>query len=149
MEQLINEGVWRYRLPHRFDYQSELLSGIEFKNQWITITNGGITISPEYAWDGCTPAWYIPIFGWVGVPNGSLNANGQPQAYYATLVHDALCQFRTEVPISKDRVVSLFKTMLLESGFPRWRASLYAKFVDWFGPQSWLGSKDQIATAYD
>lgn len=139
MPRITKYEVPRYCLEELFTYQSEHLLGVEFSNAWTTIRNGTITIQPGYVWDGCTPAWYIPMVGWFGVPEGSLDKSGKSQAYYASLVHDALCQFRKDIPIAKKATVKLFKDMLLERDFHLCRATLYAKCVDMFGPQNWLG----------
>lgn len=132
-----NKKAWRYQIDYLFDYRSELLLGVTFENNWVTIGDGVITIKQGYAWDGCSPAWYLPVVGWMGAPDGPVDSEGRPQSYYATLVHDALCQFRTELLIPKKVTVDLFKELLLRGGFPQWRANLYSKVVNLLGPQNW------------
>lgn len=134
-----HDSVWRYRLDQNFAFADPLLKGIEFANDWVLISDGEIVISKGYAWDGCSPAYYVPFFGWVGPPDGEINADGVPQAYYASLVHDALCQFRHVIPVSKQTSVRLFKQMLISGGFTVALANVYAKAVSLFGPQDWLG----------
>lgn len=132
-------GVWRYRLDERYVQQIPALPEyFRFSNRWITVVNSVLAVSEAYAWDGCTPVWYLPFLGWTGVPMGKKDAAGVPAAYYPSLVHDALCQFRDVLPISKAQAVALFKQLLLEAGFPKWQASLYATMVSLFGPQDWL-----------
>lgn len=116
--------------------QSEHLRGVWFSGEWGEIEDGLITIHAGYAWDGCSPA--IKVFGvWLGVPDGPLNPDGRPQAWAASLVHDFLCQFSRKIAIEKRKTVALFESMLIAGGFSDWRASLYAKAVDLFGPQNW------------
>lgn len=129
-------SVWRYKLDAPYSYKSPLLAGIFFENEWGYISNGEIEIAKNYAWDGCSPAWRIGPF-WLGTPDGRLNQDGRPQAFYASLVHDFLCQFRREIPIRKLITVELFHEMLIKGGFSICRAKVYAKSVDWFGPQRW------------
>ena len=128
--------TWRYKLDRNYLYRSPLLAGIFFANDWGKIEDEAIVIYPPYSWDGCSPAWKIGTV-WFGVPDGRLNPDGRPQAFYASLVHDFLCQFRPEVPIRKAITVELFREMLVRSGFSPFRAKIYAKSVDWFGPQDW------------
>lgn len=128
--------MWRYKLNSPFRHQSPQLAGIFFANEWVSIHDGTIEIATDYAWDGCSPAWRV--FGvWLGTPDGPLMADGRPQTYYASLVHDVLCQFSRHIPIKKAATVELFGQMLLDAGFAAWRANLYAKAVDVFGPQDW------------
>lgn len=130
--------TWRYKLDRNYLYRSPLLAGIFFANDWGRIGHGQIEIFVGYAWDGCSPSWKVGPF-WLGTPDGAEMQDGKPQAYYASLVHDYLCQFRADVPIRKAVTVELFREMLLVRGFSPLRAAIYAKAVDWFGPQEWLG----------
>lgn len=129
---------WRYKLDAPFTYSHALLQGVVFSCEWATIENGTISIREGYAWDGCSPAWCIPGTDiWLGTPDGTLRADGRPETFEASLVHDVLCQFSKQVPMTKSRVSDLFKAMLIENGFPKWRASLYRSAVHAFGPQKW------------
>ena len=130
--------MWRYKLTDNFTMTSTHLKGVWFSCEWGEIEDGHITIYRGYAWDGCSPA--INIGGlWMGVPDGRLNCDGRPQAFYASLVHDFLCQHRTEINIGEQKTLNLFKEMLIKGGFSVFRANLYAKAVDLFGPQDWKG----------
>lgn len=131
---------WIYQLQEDYTVYSKHLEGVEYENQWILITGGSITIRRHYAWDGCTPKYFLPVFGWVGVSDGPINDAGYPQAYHASLVHDALCQFRNNILINKESTLNIFKEMLVTDGFSQLRATIYTKAVDWFGPQDWLGN---------
>lgn len=130
--------IWRYKLDAPYSYQSPLLAGIFFENEWGVIDGGRIEVAKGYAWDGCSPAWKVGPF-WLGTPDGGEMQDGKPQAYYASLVHDYLCQFRADVPIRKAVTVELLREMLLNCGFSPLRAAIYAKAVHLFGPQKWRG----------
>ena len=130
--------IWRYKLDAPYSYKSPLLAGIFFENEWGVMDGGRIEVAKGYAWDGCSPAWKVGPF-WLGTPDGQEMQDGKPQAYYASLVHDYLCQFRADVPIRKAVTVELFREMLLNRGFSPLRAAIYAKAVHVFGPQEWLG----------
>ena len=128
---------WRYKLTKPFEKSTPHLIGVDFSNEWITIRHGRITIKAGYAWDGCSPTWNLgPL--WFGPWDGPLTSEGKPVTFYATLVHDALCQFRPDIPnLSKKQTVDLFRSMLIESGAPTWMIRLYPWAIDHFGPQNW------------
>jgi hypothetical protein len=133
-------ATWRYKLDKVFTYSSGHLRGISFQNEWVTIRSGTIMIAKDYAWDGCSPAYYFkPLKLWLGTPDGEILMNNKPVTYYASLVHDALCQFRDEIYISKKGSVEVFRELLRYWGFPKWATTLYCTAVDLFGPQRWLG----------
>ena len=67
----------------------------------------------------------------MGTPDGALR-EGKPWTYYASMVHDALCQYDTQVPLKKDEVVRIFNDMLEEVGFPLRRQ--YVAVVNKNGP---------------
>lgn len=127
--------MWRYRLDRHYLHASDHLAGVTYRNEWIDIRHGAIMIERGYAWDGCSPAWRLPGGVWLGAPDGPRGVDGRPLAYHASLVHDALCQFKAEVPISKTATVALFAELLQLAGFPSWRVWLYATAVSKLGPQ--------------
>lgn len=130
--------TWRYRLDTPFEMVAPELIGIDFSNERITIRHARIRIAASYAWDGCSPSWRLPGGIWLGVPDGPLTTEGKPVTFHATLVHDALCQFRPDIPnLSKKQTVDLFRSMLIESGAPTWMIRLYPWAIDHFGPQNW------------
>lgn len=129
--------TWRYKLAAPFEKSTPHLIGVDFSNEWITIRHGRITIKAGYAWDGCSPSWNIgPL--WFGPWDGPLTSSGVPVTFYATLVHDALCQFRPDIKgLSKSATVKLFEDMLVQTKAPKWMIWLYPNAVDIFGPQNW------------
>lgn len=130
--------VYRYISSKPFYYQSDLLIGTEFRSDWLTITRDGNLIIPEhYAWDGCTPAYYVGV--WLGTPDLWKGKDGERIAYRPSQVHDALCQYAKILPISKWAASQIFADMLIERGAPKWLARLYYWGVMAFGPQAWGG----------
>ncbi len=123
---------WRYALASDYGHTSRQLDGIDFENDWITIRSGNIVIKAGYAWDGCSPC--ISVFGlcYLGTPDGADHL-GVPATYHASLVHDVFCQWRKEIPVTKEVTVAVFHDLLLEVRFPL--AGLYAVAVNRFGPQ--------------
>lgn len=135
--------TWRYRLEEDFRYVTPLLIGITFENEWISIQHAEICIKKGYAWDGCSPAIQLKLGNllpqglWFGTWDGPIETNARPVSYRASLVHDALCQFRGNIEISKKTATAIFKEILLKDKAPRWQASIYPVFVACIGPQNW------------
>jgi hypothetical protein len=77
-----------------------------------------VTVTKDYAWDGCTPkaCLFDIVFG---VPDGVVDSRtGQPKAYHASLVHDALYQFlRDGLPFTRRQADAFFLALLRETGF--------------------------------
>ena len=110
---------------------------IDFTNQWLEIHNGKLTVHRGYVWNGCDPSYRITDSFWIGTPDGTIRQDGKPSTYYASCAHDALCQFKQSVPVSKEFTVKLFLVMLKERKFAF--ASVYAAAVNMFGPRHWRG----------
>jgi hypothetical protein len=124
--------VYLYTLELSYQHSHALFDGIEFKNEWISINNGELTIHSKYSWDGCTPkAQPFGLFT-IGTPDGSLRF-GKPWLYYPSLVHDALCQFRDDLPFTKQQVIQIFEEHLQQVEWPL--CTLYVAAVKHFGPQ--------------
>ena len=95
-----NSVRWRYCLDRHYSWPS----GLRFDQDWafadragvvrlILRTDGTMTVTAGYAWDGCTPKCCVLDLS-IGVPDGVVNADtGKPKTYYASLIHDALYQF--------------------------------------------------------
>ncbi len=140
---------WIYILDHDYSYDiSDFLpSGWaknyvffdKHNNKWLEIKSNGMAIVFKgYAWDGCTPKWSVfDIL--IGTPDGAPNHDTKkPKTYYASLIHDVLCQFLTLNPdISRVQADKIFLKILERDGFsPR---HLYFIAVLIFGRASfWL-----------
>lgn len=132
--------TWRYRTDKLTHVCAPELVGVVFANEWITIEFGAIRIEKGYAWDGCSPSYRLPGDVWIGVWDGPVSADGWPVSWLASLVHDALCQYRELIPgLKKHATVALFRRLLAEAGAPGWMVLAYPAAVDLFGPQHWNG----------
>ncbi|MEM5528080.1 hypothetical protein WN093_04545 [Gammaproteobacteria bacterium AS21] len=125
-------AVYLYTLDPPYRHVHTHFDGVEFSNQWITISNGRLTINSQYSWDGCTPKVQPLGLFTIGTPDGSLRF-GKPWLYYPSLVHDALCQFRDELPFTKQHVIDIFEEHLQQVEWPL--CTLYVAAVKRFGPQ--------------
>ena len=65
-----------YTLENDYHYYSDRLKEICLATEYVFICNGYITIKKGYSWNGCT---YVPDF---------------KGTYYASLIHDALYQYK-------------------------------------------------------
>jgi hypothetical protein len=129
---------WRYALAHDYGFHTRYLCDVHFENKWLTIKDGDVVIKAGYAWDGCSPCVSVLGLFYLGPPDGA-QLLGIPATYHASLVHDVLCQFRHDVPISKATSVAVFRELLDKVRFPL--ARLYATAVALFGPRTFkLGS---------
>jgi len=137
----MKKKVWRYRLEQPATTVCARLTGICFGNDWLSIYRGKIRISASYAWDGCSPALRIPRTRiWLGPPDGPLCADGRPAAWRASLFHDALCQFRRDIPgLTVAAATAVFADALTQAHAPVWMQHLYPRAVYWFGPQDFPG----------
>lgn len=131
---------WRYRLDAQQEIVAGELAAVSFANQWLTIREGMLLVAAGYAWDGCSPSVKLPGRLWLGIWDGPLGPDGRPVSWRASLAHDVLCQFRSELRgISKAASVTLFARLLREDSAPGWMCQLYPAAVDRFGPQGWRG----------
>jgi len=107
------KGIYKYVTKEDLVYKTSLLN-VEFENQWLLINADGTikvkgTHLQGYAWDGCTPKWNVFDLFLVGTPDGRVIVNtDKPITYYASLIHDALLQFRFEIGISRKAADHVF-----------------------------------------
>lgn len=130
--------AWIYCLEEDYQVRSQALKGISFNNEWVNIEDCCLTLKAPYAWDGCSPKWKVLDLLTVGVPDGRLHL-GKPITYYASGVHDVLCQYRHLIPLTKSDTVKLFDEMLSKVNFEL--RPIYVKAVDKYGPQDFLGDR--------
>ena len=132
--------TWRYRLRERFELFAPELLTVAYAGPWLEIRHCRLVIPAGYAWDGCSPSLRLPGGLWLGPWDGPLGTDGRPAAWQASLVHDALCQFRPQIAgLTKSATVRLFRRLLAEAGAPGWMCRLYPTAVDLLGPQEWGG----------
>lgn len=118
---------WKFCLHDDYTYFShrEFEKDVTFYDNKNTprlrISSGGdITVLKGYAWDGCSPKFNIFDWGYIGVPDGTMEKfTGQPKAYFASLVHDALYQFinDSDMPYTRVEIDKIFFVLLQESKF--------------------------------
>lgn len=136
--------TWRYKLRERFELFAPELMSVAYAGPWLEIRHCRVAIAADYAWDGCSPSLRLPggqlLPGgiWLGPWDGHLGPDGRPVSWQASLVHDALCQFRRQLQgVDKAATIRLFARLLRESAAPGWMCRLYPAAVDRFGPQDW------------
>jgi len=131
--------VWKFVHHTDYVYTTDLLKNRTCDFKWLNISdNGSITVKGSYkngyAWDGCTPKWNLIHITW-GIFDGKLIRFGKgdykPYTYYASMVHDALYQYKRCVPVTRKETDLIFYIMLKESGY-MW-AYLYYIGVRLFG----------------
>lgn len=122
-------SLWKFRLEQTevisFGY-SELLdkygkvSHVYYRDWFVLHINqdtATIVIRKGYAWDGCTPKFRL--FGRLfGVWDGFFNLKTHRQdTYYASLVHDTLCQFMAQHPFKREDVDKVFLHLAKRDNF--------------------------------
>lgn len=140
--------AWRYRLERRTAHWFAPLAEVSYLNEWVTLHDGWMVVRPGYAWDGCSPSFNLAGTAlWLGVPDGPLGPDGRPVGWRASLFHDALCQFRRDIPgVTRQASVAVLAGLLAADGAPRWMQRLYPAAVQLFGPQDFLGDAPCVAT---
>ena len=126
-----------YKFVHTKDeYIKTNILGKEFKSEWLEIENDGkITVKAGntggYAWDGCSPKFNFIDITW-GTPDGKLDFITEQQiTYYASMFHDALYQYKSEIKLNRKDVDMLFLLNLRRSNFKL--SGIYYFFVRVFG----------------
>lgn len=137
---LLRSRPWLFSLTqdYQWDASQWIVRDIAFDNPWLCINLGIITVKQGYSWDGCTPKWALADLWVIGTPDGRLHY-GLPITYHASLIHDALVQFRHQLPITQQQATAIFDAMLAERQFA-WR-KLYVWAVSHFGPQDFAGDQ--------
>jgi hypothetical protein len=130
---------WVYTLTQGYSWHSGLsfehdqeFRDVDGKVRLILWKSGLITVSSGYSWDGCSPTFQIFDL-LIGVPDGATDIRtGMPKTYYASLIHDALCQFYDQgLGMTWLQVNQCFLRLLEEADFaPRriyyWMVKIYS-----------------------
>jgi hypothetical protein len=80
--------------------------------------NGDARVLADYAWDGCTPKFFLFDIV-IGTPDGIPNKiTKKPKAYYASLLHDVLYQFLDAgLPLSRKKADQVFLNIMTRDQF--------------------------------
>jgi len=111
------KGIYKYVTHEDLLYKNTDIK-LSFNNEWLHISeNGDIVVKGTngkgYAWDGCTPKFNIFDLFLVGTPDGRTIVNtGKPITYYASLVHDILCQYAKDIGIKRKQADKVFLVYL-------------------------------------
>lgn len=151
---------WLYKLTDNYSYESGLPIAEDrvFHDRDGTVRliyerEGRITITRGYAWNGCSPK-FLMFDMLLGTPEGAVHPRTEkPKTYYASMVHDALYQFRPEgLPLARRQADAIFLRLLRESDFsPRW---IYWLAVRLFGgfvgiglrmKREWKGTGESVS----
>ena len=107
------KGIYKYVTHQDLLYKNTDIKKT-FNNDWLNISeNGDIVVkgtnAEGYAWDGCTPKFNIYDLFLVGTPDGRVIVNtGKPITYYASLIHDILCQHAKCIGIKRKQADKVF-----------------------------------------
>ena len=107
--------AWRSPFPLERDWAFQDSSG---QTRLLLETDGTITVTSGYAWDGCTPKTFLLNLV-VGTPDGVVDTRtGWPRTYHASLVHDALYQFLPDgLPLTRAQADRCFLELMKETDF--------------------------------
>lgn len=121
--------VYSWCLEEDYVVTHDLFKESDQEYDYVTLSDGKMTIHAGYAWNGCTPRLSVADLFTFGTPNGIIDyKTGKPKAYYASLVHDAIYQYHV---IDRKDADNMFKSMLKESDFMP--ANVYYRAVRMFG----------------
>jgi hypothetical protein len=116
---------WVFTLAHDFTWHSgfQIPEDLTFRDKagqirLILRRPDAITVTKDYAWDGCTPKVCFLDLNF-GTPDGVVDSRTkQPKTYYASLVHDALYQFLLDgLPLTRAQADACFRRLMTETGF--------------------------------
>jgi hypothetical protein len=130
-----------YRFPelmgpthkYRFLYAHGLIEFLAGGRVWATFDRGTWVFKKDYAWNGCSPKWWVPILGWLGTPDTAANVHG-------SLPHDVWFQFleAEHFPYVMEQVNDLFGYILRMK--KAMAADIYDGVVQVLGPRVWKRS---------
>jgi len=107
------KGIYKFVIQQDLLYKGTPIKKT-FSNSWLQISQSGDIVvkgtnGSGYAWDGCTPKYNIFDLLLVGTPDGrTIVSTGKPITYYASLIHDILCQYGEDIGISRRQADDVF-----------------------------------------
>ncbi len=112
----------------------------EAGNCWLELVPPNrVIVKAGYAWDGCSPTFSFLDLGWVGTPDGVIEHTGRPVTWKASLVHDALGQYRhhENFPFDTKMRDLIFRDILAENEFKMawtyyWAVRFLGPVYDWY-----------------
>jgi hypothetical protein len=109
---------------------------------WAWIKDGRLWWAENYAWNGCSPKYYIgypPIGKWIGTPDPVRSRRG-------SLGHDIIYQFSSLLEISFEDANYNFLKWMETDGFIL--AEHYYDAVEMFGHKFWNKSDGNLTVEY-
>lgn len=123
--------VYKYINEEERSFDVPEFKGKTFHSDFLHIYRTGRVVIPKgYAWNGCSPK-FVVLDTIVGTPDGNVGNPGVPKTLYASMIHDALYQYKAEVPITRKEADLLFYKMIKENKF-LW-SNVYYRAVRIFG----------------
>ncbi|WP_287601177.1 hypothetical protein [Thiothrix sp.] len=154
----MNPAVWKYRLDADYSIQLPVTLNIPNGSSHILLrdasgvvraslaSDGTLRVLAGYAWDGCSPKWRIGDI-LIGTPDAAPDEKtGLPKTYYASLIHDVLCQFEIQLKgiLTRLEIDRIFLWKLIADGFAQariyyiavrswaWVRVLHPVFITWW-----------------
>lgn len=106
------------------------------------ITNGKLWWNPDYAWNGCSPKYYVgfpPLGKWIGTPDFK-------KVRKPSLGHDILFQFSSLLDISYEEANTHFRIWMEDEGFSL--SEYYYTVVDAVGINYWNKNQEGLTIQY-
>jgi hypothetical protein len=93
----------------------------DFDSDWLSISKGRLTVKASvarpYAWDGCSPKCSFFDLFVIGTPDGRTLQNGDRITKMASLIHDVLCQYVDDLPLTRRDIDLVFYELLRDANF--------------------------------
>ena len=116
-----NRAKYKFTTARDIPVTQRYYTGRQFRSQWLEIQSDGTIIifknKHGYSWDGCSPK-VVVLDLLLGTPDGAILENTKlPVTWFASLVHDAIYQYKDRVPFTRAEADRLFYFMLKENNF--------------------------------
>ena len=117
---------------HRENDRGDILTLAQTSGLHVKWRGKEITVPYGFESDGCS----VPSILW-----GLISPAIHPETLRASLVHDYIYREHPDGWTKAD-ADELFYELMIEDGFPKWRAYAAYKGVDWFGRSAWEGDAE-------